>query len=333
MTLANFSKTAGSGAALGVVVLVGMLVSSPRGQAQGSDDSPRIQQGLAIAPVPLNLVGLDPNLVGLGSYLVNVAGNCNDCHNAGPGNNQFLPGGNPFLGQSKVINKATYLGGGRDFGPVVPGGSAHIITRNLTPDKTGLPEGGRTFAEFVQIMRTGVDLDHLHPTCSSDAINPGCVPPPFNGNLLQVMPWFSLQNMTDHDLQAIYAYLSAIPCVAGPPAPDPLHNDCGTPPPPGGGGSPITITVVGPGGATSASNTFVTNYNQIALDASQSKSSNAGALAYSWTASPVFRGAILSANTATPMFQLPSRGTYQITLTVTDATGATATATITVQYS
>lgn len=66
------------------------------------------------------------------------------------------------MGQPKVINPATYLGGGRDFGPVVPG-SADIISRNLTPDKTGLPEGGRTFAEFVQIMRTGVDLDSLHP--------------------------------------------------------------------------------------------------------------------------------------------------------------------------
>jgi hypothetical protein len=197
-----------------------------------------------------------------------------------------------------------------------------------------LPEGGHTFAEFVQIMRTGVDLDHLHPTCSSGAINAGCVPPPFNGNLLQVMPWFSLQNMTDHDLQAIYAYLSAIPCVAGPAAPDPLHNDCGTPPPPGGGGSPITITVTGPGGATSASNTITTGSNQIVLDASKSTSSNAGALAFSWTQLPGFRGvAILGGNTATPTFQFPSRGTYQFTLTVTDATGVTATATITVQYS
>jgi hypothetical protein len=331
MTLANFTKTATSGAALGMVVLVGMLVSLPRGQAQSSDDTPRIQQGLAIAPVPLNLVGLDPNLVGLGSYLVNVAGNCNDCHNAGPGNNQFLPGGNPFFGQSKLINKATYLGGGRDFGPVVPGGSAHIITRNLTPDKTGLPEGGHTFAEFVQIMRTGVDLDHLHPTCSG-TIDASCVPPPFNGNLLQVMPWFNFQDMSDHDLQAIYAYLSAIPCVAGPPAPDPLHNDCGTPPPPGGG-NPITILVTGPGGATSASNTFATFSNQVTLNASQSTSTNAGTLTYGWTPNPGYpAAAVLNGNTATPAFELSSPGTYQFTLTVTDATGASATKTVTLQY-
>lgn len=129
------------------------------------------------------------------------------------------------MGQPKVINPATYLGGGRDFGPVVPG-SADIISRNLTPDKTGLPEGGRTFAEFVQIMRTGVDLDSLHPTCPTGVVNTGCIPAPFRGDLLQAMHWPGLRNLTDHDLRAIFEYLSAIPCVAGSPAPGPLHNDC-----------------------------------------------------------------------------------------------------------
>jgi hypothetical protein len=31
------------------------------------------------------------------------------------------------------------------------------------------------------------------------------------------MPWPTFQNMTDHDLDAIYEYLSAIPCMAGRP--------------------------------------------------------------------------------------------------------------------
>ena len=35
--------------------------------------------------------------------------------------------------------------------------------------------------------------------------------------------WWSF---TDHDLRAIYEYLSAIPCIEGPPAPSVLHNDC-----------------------------------------------------------------------------------------------------------
>jgi len=102
----------------------------------------------------------------------------------------------------------------------------YTLFPNLTPDKTGLPEGGHTFAEFVQIIRTGKDFDHLHPTCTGMP-NANCVPPPFDGDLLQIMPWPVYQHMTDHDLRAIYEYLSAIPCIEGPTDPtNPLHNDC-----------------------------------------------------------------------------------------------------------
>jgi hypothetical protein len=100
----------------------------------------------------------------------------------------------------------------------------------LTPDKTGRPEGGRTFEEFEQIMRHGRDFDHLHPNCTDGPGNPpNCLEPPFNGNLLQVMPWPIFQNMTDHDLRAIYEYLKAIPCNPGPgiAGADYLQNDCG----------------------------------------------------------------------------------------------------------
>jgi hypothetical protein len=209
--------------------IAGLLISSPRGKADDREEEKdsRIEQGFEIAPVHLNLEGKNPALVGLGSYIVN-AHDCNGCHNPGPGNNQFLPGGNPYFGQPTKINPATYLGGGRDFGAFDKMQlSAHIIYRNLTPDKTGMPEGGRTFAEFVQIIRTGKDLDNLHPTCPPGVLNSGCVPAPFHGDLLQVMPWPLLRSLTDHDLRAIYEYLSAIPCVEGPPAPSVLHNDCG----------------------------------------------------------------------------------------------------------
>ncbi len=216
-------------AVFAVIVTAGMLISSSRVRANdGNDDrNSRIERGFDIAPVLLNLAGKNRALVGLGSYLVNAVGDCNGCHNPGPGANEFSPGGNPFFGQPKNINPATYLGGGRDFG-VLGGvtGSAHIISRNLTPDKSGRPEGGHSFDEFLQIMRTGVDLDHLHPTCPAGTINTNCVPAPFDGSLLQVMPWFAHQGMTDHDLRAIYEYLSAIPCIEGPPAPSVLHNDC-----------------------------------------------------------------------------------------------------------
>jgi len=235
MTSKKIVKTVGAVAAIVAAALVTMLLTSPRVRANEDDgNESRIQQGFEIAPVPLNLAGKNRALVGLGSYLVNAVGICNACHNSGPGDNEFAPGGNPFLlfplfSGTKEINPKTYLGGGRDFG-VLGGvaGSAHIISRNLTPDKTGRPEGGHTFDEFLRIMRTGVDMDHLHPTCPTGTINPSCVPFPFDGDLLQVMPWFAHQGMTDHDLRAIYEYLSAIPCidtiVAGAPQ---LRNDCG----------------------------------------------------------------------------------------------------------
>jgi hypothetical protein len=199
---------------------------SPSSQVNAqSDRESRIERGFEIAPVPLNMEGKDPALVGLGSYLVNASGGCNDCHSAGP-QTEYLLDGNPYFGQPTRINPATYLGGGRDFGPLLPTpGSPHIVSRNLTPDKTGLPEGGHTFDQFREILRTGVDFDHLHPPCAAGQTT-NCLPPPFDGNKLQIMPWPEYQNLTEHDIRAIYEYLSAVPCIEGPPAPSALHNDC-----------------------------------------------------------------------------------------------------------
>jgi len=228
MTQRQSLKTIGTGTALAVLVLGGMLISPGRGQDSGNDDESRIQQGLAIAPVKLNLEGKDRALVGLGSYIVNAQVDCNGCHTSAPLNNpalEWLPGGVPYFGQHPtVVNPQYYLGGGQHF-TLIPG-FPDIISRNLTPDKTGRPEGGHTFDEFLTILRTGKDFDHLHPTCTG-APNGKCLPPPFDGDLLQIMPWPSFQNMTDHDIRAIYEYLSAIPCIEGPTDPnDPLHNDC-----------------------------------------------------------------------------------------------------------
>jgi hypothetical protein len=239
MTSKHLAKTWGALTPMVVIVVAGILISSPRVRAHADNDrerdsdrgtdrdrerhDPRIEEGFDIAPVPLNLEDKDRALVGLGSYLVNVVASCNDCHSAGTAT-QYLPTGNPYFGLPKQTNPATYLGGGRGF-PFPAATFPSIISRNLTPDKTGRPEGGHTFAEFRQIMRTGVDFDHLHPNCSA-TVTTNCLPPPFNGDLLQVMPWPNYQGLTDHELRAIYEYLSAVPCVAGPPAPSLLHNDC-----------------------------------------------------------------------------------------------------------
>jgi hypothetical protein len=220
------TRSARVGAAIVAIVLAGLWISSQRLHANEDDrddSQSRIRQGFEIAPVPLNLEGKNRALVGLGSYIVNAVADCNGCHSSGPAT-EFARGGNPYFGQPTKINPATYLGGGRNFGSLVPGTPA-IVSRNLTPDKTGRAEGGHTFSEFRYIIRTGVDMDHLHPNCSA-TVTTNCFTPPFDGNLLQVMPWPIHRNMTDHDLRAIYEYLSAVPCIAGPPAPDPLHNDC-----------------------------------------------------------------------------------------------------------
>ena len=234
---------------LGVITLTGLLSTPPGVHAQDNrhdnkdknNDAYRIKKGFEIAPVPLNLEGKDPNLVGLGSYWVNGVSDCNFCHTAGgPPNFNFAASFNPYFGQPKKTDPTIYLAGGTDFGPALPPGfydpqygdyvGPDIVSRNLTPDKTGRPEGGHTFEQFLHILRTGEDLDHLHPTCVTPFPVPtpaNCIPPPVDGSLLQVMPWPNFQNMTDHDIRAIYEYLSAIPCIAGPPPPSPLHNDCG----------------------------------------------------------------------------------------------------------
>src|ERR1041385_5250221 len=73
----------------------------------------RIEKGLTLSPVPLDLEGKDRNLVGLGSYIVNAQAACNDCHTNPP----FVTGGDPFQGEPEQINSAHFLAGGRSFGP------------------------------------------------------------------------------------------------------------------------------------------------------------------------------------------------------------------------
>jgi len=187
-TKARWALVISAGAVL--AFLATSFLSERRVQAQGGDpgEQSRIQQGFAIAPLPLDLTGQNPALVGLGSYYVNGVSECFDCHTNFP---QYLPGGNPFLGQPKQINLANYLRGGRAFPAVDPTGVENPIkSRNLRPEN-GLP-AGLTFAQFVDVMRNGTDYDHP-------------------GRLLQVMAWPTLQNMTDRDLLAIYSYLSTLP--------------------------------------------------------------------------------------------------------------------------
>jgi len=163
-------------------------------ESNGDESNSRIKRGFEIAPVHLNLEGKNRALVGLGSYIVNAQGGCNDCHT----HPSYADGGDPFKGQPKQINTAQYLTGGRQFGP--------FTSRNLTPaPNTGLP-ADLTFKQFLEVIRKGTDFDLKHPMISP---------------LLQVMPWPVYQDMTDRDLRAVYEYLSAIPSLPDNPNPSP----------------------------------------------------------------------------------------------------------------
>jgi hypothetical protein len=221
----KYTATAG----LIALVLTGLVVTAGSGRAdRDRDDRDRdrdderwkINQGYRVAPVPLNLVRKNRDLVGLGSYIVNVMSECNGCHSqeaatAYVGNPYLFDSPNRTSHQPKKINPETYLAGGRDFGPFpAPNSPLHIVTRNLTPDFSGKAVGGDSYSDFRETMRTGRDHDKLHPTCpDNEAQTANCVPYPFDGELLQIMPWPSYQDMSDRELRAIYEYLSAIPCI------------------------------------------------------------------------------------------------------------------------
>jgi hypothetical protein len=151
--------------------------------AQGSV----IKRGAEVAPVPLNMNGLNPALVREGSYIVNAQGGCNDCHTVP----SYAAGGNPFLGQPEQINTACYLAGGAVFGP--------FVSRNITPRADGLP-AGRTLEQFKELMHTGRDF-------RTDETP-----------ILQVMPWPVYGKMSDRELAAIYEFLKAIPTINPRPA-------------------------------------------------------------------------------------------------------------------
>ncbi len=104
-------------------------------------------------------------------------------------------------------------------------------------------------------------------------------------------------------------------------------------PPAGASPGHVTVVVNGTAGVfPNGANTFQVTSNLFGLDASQSTSSNAGALSYSWSAMPSGSAGILYGNTATPMIQLISKGTVQLSVTVTDAQGISATQAVTIQF-
>ncbi len=217
----------------------------------GSSDDERVVEGYTMNQMPLNLTGRDLRKVGIGSYWVNSAGACTGCHRgqaAANGNPAHLPialGGdyagnyhsntavpyNPTLIQDPTV----FLAGGANFGSgncdaagVGGCGATEIVTRNLTPDfTTGKPMPEKnTLKDFITTLRTGHDFQKVH-------VQPGqptTVAAPADGSRLQIMPWPALGSATNYDLELIYEYLSAIPCIsnAGSKYPE-IINKCPAP--------------------------------------------------------------------------------------------------------
>jgi hypothetical protein len=227
-------RAALAASAAGILAIAVMHARSVNAHANEQEsDNDLAEIGLKIAPDFLNMAGKDPKLVGLGSFIVNAQADCNGCHGSNPAN-EYLPTNNPYFrkpnNKPAKYDQATYMSGGQNFGPVGPGIvqdpnsplfggpglGPNIITRNLTPDHTGNPEGGNDLRTFIKIIRTGHDFDQLHPNCGGN-VTDNCYLAPVDGRLLQVMPWPLYRHMTDHQLEAIWTYLSTIPCNA--------HND------------------------------------------------------------------------------------------------------------
>ncbi|MCL2452981.1 MAG: hypothetical protein FWD08_04935 [Alphaproteobacteria bacterium] len=181
----------------------------------GDKEESLAERGFAISPIPksrLKFQEEERERVGLGSFIVNAIADCSGCHSfpqflekSKPGSNPAA--GDPFEGLPSTqpagehplianFNAAHYLAGGQCFGP--------FMTRNLTPDAKGLPEG-LTEAEFIKVMRTGEDI-----SCEKTPSDPICALGP-DTPVLQVMPWPTYHNMTDEQLESIYAYLKALP--------------------------------------------------------------------------------------------------------------------------
>jgi hypothetical protein len=193
-----------------------LINGSAQGHAEDDDEDALVARGFEISPIPeadLKFSDKDRERVGLGSFYINAMTDCSGCHKFP----QYLQKGNtagsnpkagsPFDGpppaqsakQKPLVanfNISHYLSGGQCFGP--------FMARNLTPEPNGMPEG-LTEAEFIKVLRTGEDIH-----CEKEPSDPICALGP-NTSVLQVMPWPTYHSMTDAQLKAIYAYLTAIP--------------------------------------------------------------------------------------------------------------------------
>ncbi len=232
---------------LGIAGLACSALMSAQATEQGWGWTPdeatqqRIAAGYEATPVGVDLTDKDPLQVGIGSYIVNTTGMCNHCHSS----NQFYKAGFPLVPKAKASDqtgnpyflakpKGPYTGGTRpdggaafelDQSTFVAGAQnfGTVDSKNLTPSTNSKPSsfapfkvnyaaGGMDWITFWATLHNGVDIDKLFNQCPGTGAPNGCAKAPVNAGQLQVMPWAVVRQMTDSDLNAVWQYLSAIPC-------------------------------------------------------------------------------------------------------------------------
>ena len=206
---------AGWGLVLAGVLAAGALRSADQGpqpvlaQGQGQGQAPRQGAGAASS-----------SAVARGKYLVTIGG-CQDCHTPlkmgpkgpEPDMSRMLSGhpeAFPPVEPPKLAPDAPWNWVGAATATAFAGPWGVSYAANLTPDQnTGL--GIWTEEMFVKAMRTGRHMGQSRP-------------------ILPPMPWMNVAQMTDQDLDAVFAYLRSIPPIKNR-VPDAVVAEL--PPPPG----------------------------------------------------------------------------------------------------
>jgi len=188
---------AGWGLVLAGVLAAGALRSADQGQGTGQG------QGQAQTRAQGAAGSAESTAVARGKYLVTITG-CHDCHTPlkmgpkgpEPDMSRMLTGhpeGLVLPAPPKLAPDAPWNWAGAATATAFAGPWGISYAINLTPDQnTGI--GIWTEEMFVQAMRTGRHMGQSRP-------------------ILPPMPWHGIGQMTDQDLDAMFAYLRSLPPV------------------------------------------------------------------------------------------------------------------------
>jgi len=145
----------------------------------------------------------ESDLIVRGEYLVSIL-DCDNCHTPkvmtdhGPEWDMSrrlsgYPSGNPVPSVPEEMNGSGWIGLSMDI-MAAAGPWGMSFSANLTPHETGL--GNWTVEQFKTAIRKGKYKGQEG-----------------GRDLLPPMPWYAYANMTDEDLEAVFAYLQTLPPV------------------------------------------------------------------------------------------------------------------------